>query len=75
MGQIKAPIAGNSKAIDKIGNAELAHFDKQMLIHELIRDSLSNYPHDIRSGRERSDDWGTICEVNRRRRSRRGIRE
>jgi hypothetical protein len=40
MGQIKAPIAGNSKAIDKIGNAELAHFNKQMLIHELIRGSL-----------------------------------
>jgi hypothetical protein len=32
MGQIKAPIAGNSKAIDKIGNAELARFNKQMLI-------------------------------------------
>jgi hypothetical protein len=41
MGQIKALIAGNSKAIDKIGNAELAHFNKQMLIHELIRGSLS----------------------------------
>jgi hypothetical protein len=41
MGQIKAPIAGNSKAIDKIGNAELAHFNKQMLIHELIRGSLA----------------------------------
>jgi hypothetical protein len=40
MGQIKAPIAGNSKAIAKIGNAELAHFNKQMLIHELIRGSL-----------------------------------
>jgi hypothetical protein len=40
MGQIKAPIAGNSKAIDKSGNAELAHFNKQMLIHELIRGSL-----------------------------------
>jgi len=24
----------------KIGNAELAHFNKQMLIHELIRGSL-----------------------------------
>jgi hypothetical protein len=42
MGQIKAPIAGNSKAIDKIGNAELAHFNKQMLIHELIRGSLNS---------------------------------
>jgi hypothetical protein len=38
--QIKAPIAGNNKAIAKIGNAELAHFNKQMLIHELIRGSL-----------------------------------
>ncbi len=26
--------------IAKIGNAELAHFNKQMLIHELIRGSL-----------------------------------
>jgi hypothetical protein len=43
IGQIKAPIAGNSKAIDKIGNAELAHFNKQMLIHELIRGSLAIY--------------------------------
>jgi hypothetical protein len=45
MCQIKAPIAGNSKAIVKIGNAAmrrsaLAHFNKQMLIHELIRGSL-----------------------------------
>ena len=40
MRQIKVPIAGNSKAIAKIGNAELAHFSKQMLIHELIRGSL-----------------------------------
>jgi hypothetical protein len=38
--QIKAPIAGNSKAIAKIGNAELAYFNKQMLIHKLIRGSL-----------------------------------
>ena len=55
MGQIKAPIAGKaqsnrcahgasfSKAIDKIGNAELAHFNKQMLNHELIRGSLGNH--------------------------------
>ncbi len=42
MHQFKAPIAGNSKAIAKIGNAELAHFNKQMLIHELIRGSLNN---------------------------------
>jgi hypothetical protein len=45
MRQIKAPIAGNSKAIAKIGNAamrrsELAYFNKLMLIHELIRGSL-----------------------------------
>jgi hypothetical protein len=39
--QFKAPIVGNSKAIAKIGNAELAHFNKQMLIHELIRGSLA----------------------------------
>jgi hypothetical protein len=42
MCQIKAPIAGNSVAIAKIGNAELAHFNKQMLIHELIRGSLDS---------------------------------
>jgi hypothetical protein len=61
MCQIKAPIAGNSKAIAKIGKAyrillsplvgtphrcipagdeELAYFNQQMLIHELIRGSL-----------------------------------
>jgi hypothetical protein len=38
--------ASFSKTIAKIGNAamrrsELAHFNKQMLIHELIRGSLS----------------------------------
>jgi len=48
MRQIKAPIAGNSKSITKIGNAELVHFNQQMLIHELIRGSvinnLINYP-------------------------------
>jgi hypothetical protein len=43
--QIKAPIAVNSKAIAKIGNAELAHFNKQMLIHELIRGSLDSKKH------------------------------
>ncbi len=32
--------ASFSKAIAKIGNVELAHFTKQMLIHELIRGSL-----------------------------------
>jgi hypothetical protein len=40
MHQIKTPIAGNSTVITKIGNAELVHFNKQMLIHELIRGSL-----------------------------------
>ena len=52
MRQSKAPIAGKaqsnrcahgasfSKAIAKIGNAELAYFSKQMLIHEFIRGSL-----------------------------------
>jgi len=32
--------ASFSKAIAKIDNAELVHFNKQMLIHELIRGSL-----------------------------------
>jgi hypothetical protein len=53
--QIKAPIAGKtqsnrcahgasfSQPIAKIGYAELAYFNKQMLIHELIRGSL-NWP-------------------------------
>ena len=46
MHQFKAPIAGNSKAIAKIGNAAmrrsaLAYFNKQMLFHELIRGSLT----------------------------------
>jgi hypothetical protein len=41
MHQFKAPIAGNSKAIAKIGNAELVHFNKQMLTQELIRGSLA----------------------------------
>jgi hypothetical protein len=40
--QIKAPIAGISQPIAKIGNAELAQFNKQMLIHELFRGSLNN---------------------------------
>jgi hypothetical protein len=38
--QIKAPIAANSQSIGKIGNDELAYFNEQMLIHELIIDSL-----------------------------------
>jgi hypothetical protein len=50
MRQIKAPIAGNSKAIAKIGNAGLAHFNKQMLIHELIRGSLDQFFRLIYSG-------------------------
>ena len=57
MRQIKAPVAGKtqsirfahgasfSKAIAKIGNAELVHFNKQMLIHELIRGSLGSFRH------------------------------
>jgi hypothetical protein len=58
--QFKAPIAGKtqsnryahgasfSKTIAKIGNAELAHFNKQMLIHELIRGSLNRKPVNTR---------------------------
>ena len=53
MRQIKAPIAGNSQSIDKIGNAELAHFNKQMLIHELIRGSLANHKRYPQPGRIR----------------------
>ena len=41
--QIKASIAANSQTIGKIGNEELAYFSEQMLIHELIRGSLSEY--------------------------------
>jgi len=32
IGQIKAPIVGNSQSIGKIGNDELAYFNEQMLI-------------------------------------------
>ncbi len=51
-GQIKARIAaktqsncfahgaGSSQSIRKICNEELAHFNQQLLIHELIRGSL-----------------------------------
>jgi hypothetical protein len=63
MRQIKAPIAGNSKAITKIGNAELAHFNKQMLIHELIRGSLGStqYVRFTRlSGRQEIDRIGDL---------------
>jgi hypothetical protein len=31
----------------KIGNAELAYFNQQMLIHELIRGSLGTYSIDM----------------------------
>jgi hypothetical protein len=53
MRQIKTPIAGNSQSkagpmsgasvvgLAKIGNAELAYFNQQVLIHELIRGSLA----------------------------------
>ena len=41
MGQIEAPIAANSQSIRKICNEELAHFNQQLLIHELIRGSLN----------------------------------
>jgi len=57
MHQIKTPISGNSQSkagpisgasvlgLAKIGNVELADFNKQMLIHELISGSLSpNHP-------------------------------
>jgi len=43
--QIKAAIAANSHSISKIGNDELAHYNGQMLVHELIRDSLSRNFH------------------------------
>jgi hypothetical protein len=42
--------ASLSKAIAKIGNAELAHFNKQMLIHELIRGSLAFCLVDVKAG-------------------------
>ena len=56
MCQIKVPIAGNSKAIAKIGNAELVHFNKQMLIHELIRGSLESSSHQCGSKQGEGDD-------------------
>ena len=40
MSQIEARIAANSQSIRKICNEELAHFNQQLLIHELIRGSL-----------------------------------
>jgi hypothetical protein len=55
--EIKTPIADNSQSkagpmsgasvlgLAKIGNLELAYFNRQMLMHELIRGSLSpNHP-------------------------------
>jgi len=39
MSQIDAPIATNSISIRKICNEELAYFNQQMLIHELISGS------------------------------------
>ena len=68
MCQIKAPIAGKtqsnrcahgaslSKAIAKIGNAELVHFSKQMLIHELIRGSLESPSHQCGTKQGEGDD-------------------
>ena len=35
-----APSEASAVGLAKIGNAELAYFNKQMLIHELIRGSL-----------------------------------
>jgi hypothetical protein len=40
MSQIEARIAANSLSIRKSCNEELAHFNQQLLIHELIRGSL-----------------------------------
>ena len=42
MSQIEARIAANSQSIRKICNEELAHFNQQLLIHELIRGSLGS---------------------------------
>jgi len=49
MRQIEALIAANSQSIRKICNDELSgptsrHFNQQLLIHELIRGSLSSKP-------------------------------
>jgi len=40
IGQIKVPITANSQSIGKIGADEPVYFNEQMLIHELISDSL-----------------------------------
>jgi hypothetical protein len=42
----------------KIGNAELAYFNKQMLIHELIRGSLTL--DFLRPGRSFTDNFITV---------------
>jgi hypothetical protein len=74
--QIKTPIAGNSQSIAKIGNAamrrsELAHFNKQMLIHELIRGSLGGWRIIGRltlqdSGwRGKRDKCMPVCKINK----------
>jgi hypothetical protein len=42
-------------AIAKIGNAELAHINKQMLIHELIRGSLSYKLYSVK--RWNTSEW------------------
>jgi len=41
MSQVEAQIAANSHSIRKICSEELAHFNQQLLIHELIGGSLS----------------------------------
>jgi hypothetical protein len=47
--------ASFSMAIAKIGNAELAHINKQMLIHELIRGSLSYKLYSVK--RWNTSEW------------------
>ena len=41
MFEFKAPIAANSPAIHKIGNAEVGHLALRAASHELIRGSLT----------------------------------
>ena len=45
MSEASALAGASVLGLAKIGNAELAHFNKQMLIHELIRGSLSALTH------------------------------
>ena len=66
--QIKAPIAVKAqstrcahgasfnKAIAKVGNAEVVHFNKPMLIHELIRGSLESSSHQCGSKQQEGAD-------------------